>query len=151
MRCPKCGFLEDKVVDSRSIRAGDAVRRRRVCLKCGARFTTYEEVVKAHLRVIKNDGRHEDFDRAKLLGGLRRAFEKRPINDQDIERLADEIMLELESEFEREAPTAVIGEKVMRRLHKLDDVAYVRFASVYRRFRQADDFVSEVKNLAERS
>jgi transcriptional repressor NrdR len=147
MRCPKCGHLDDKVIDSRSVRNGDVIRRRRSCLNCAHRFTTYEEVVKATLRVIKRDGRHEEFDRRKLMGGMERACEKRPISTQQIEALADSIITELESEYEREVSTTAIGKKVMDRLEKLDEVAYVRFASVYRRFRDVNQFLSEVEGL----
>jgi transcriptional repressor NrdR len=147
MRCPKCSHQDDKVIDSRSVRNGDVIRRRRVCLKCGYRFTTYEEVVKASLRVIKRDGRHEDFDRRKLLSGIERACEKRPISAQQIEAMVDSVISELESEYEREAPSTVIGQKVMDRLEQLDEVAYVRFASVYRRFRDVNQFLSEVEGL----
>jgi len=147
MRCPKCSHQDDKVIDSRSVRNGDVIRRRRVCLKCGYRFTTYEEVVKASLRVIKRDGRHEDLDRKKLLGGVERACEKRPISAQQIEALVDTVISELESEYEREVPSTIIGQKVMDKLEGLDEVAYVRFASVYRRFRDVNQFLSEVEGL----
>jgi transcriptional repressor NrdR len=147
MRCPKCGETDDKVIDSRGVREGDAIRRRRLCLKCGHRFTTYEEVVKLSLRVIKRDGRHEELDRKKLLAGIERACEKRPISAEQIEALVDEIITELESEYEREVPSTAIGKKVMDRLEKLDEVAYVRFASVYRRFRDVNQFLSEVESL----
>jgi transcriptional repressor NrdR len=147
MRCPKCGHLDDKVIDSRSVRNGDVIRRRRICQKCGHRFTTYEEVVKATLRVIKRDGRHEEFDRKKLMGGIERACEKRPISTQQMEGLVDSIISELESEYEREVSSTAIGKKVMDRLEKLDEVAYVRFASVYRRFRDVNQFLSEVEGL----
>jgi transcriptional repressor NrdR len=147
MRCPKCGQTDDKVIDSRSVRNADVIRRRRVCLKCGFRFTTYEEVVKTTLRVIKRDGRHEDLDRHKLMSGIQRACEKRPISAQQIEALVDGIIGELESEFEREVSSTVIGQKVMDRLEELDEVAYVRFASVYRRFRDVNQFLSEVEGL----
>lgn len=147
MRCPKCGQVNDKVIDSRSIRGGEVIRRRRSCLGCGHRFTTYEEVVKATLRVIKRDGRHEEFDRRKLVNGIERACEKRPISNQQIETLVDGIVSELENEFEREVPSTAIGKKVMDRLEKLDEVAYVRFASVYRRFRDVNQFLSEVEGL----
>lgn len=150
MRCPKCSSSDDKVIDSRAARNGAAIRRRRVCLNCGHRFTTYEEVVKTSLRVIKRDGRHEDLDRNKLLNGIRRACEKRPISMQEIEAVADGIISELESEFEREVPSVAIGKKVMDRLENLDEVAYVRFASVYRRFRDVSQFVSEVEGLIKR-
>lgn len=147
MRCPKCSHQDDKVIDSRAVRNGDVIRRRRVCLKCGYRFTTYEEVVKASLRVIKRDGRHEDLDRRKLLNGIERACEKRPISAQQIEALVDGVIGELESEYEREVPSTVIGQKVMDKLEELDEVAYVRFASVYRRFRDVNQFLSEVEGL----
>ncbi len=147
MRCPKCSNVDDKVVDSRSVRNGDVIRRRRICQKCGYRFTTYEEVVKATLRVIKRDARHEDFDRRKLLGGIERAWEKRPSSAQQIEAIGDAIIAELESEYEREVSSVVIGKKVMDRLEKLDEVAFVRFASVYRRFRDVNQFLSEVEGL----
>ena len=147
MRCPKCSHQDDKVIDSRAVRNGDVIRRRRVCLKCGYRFTTYEEVVKASLRIIKRDGRHEELDRHKLLSGIERACEKRPISSQQIEAMVDAIIGELESEYEREVPSTVIGQKVMDRLEQLDEVAYVRFASVYRRFRDVNQFLSEVEGL----
>ena len=150
MRCPKCSHQDDKVIDSRSVRNGDVIRRRRVCLKCGYRFTTYEEVVKASLRVIKRDGRHEDFDRRKLLAGMERACEKRPISAQQIEAMVDSIIGELESEYEREVPSTAIGQKVMDKLEEIDEVAYVRFASVYRRFRDVNQFLSEVEGLISR-
>ncbi len=147
MRCPKCSHQDDKVIDSRSIRNGDVIRRRRVCLQCGHRYTTYEEVIKASLRVIKRDGRHEDMDRRKLLGGIERACEKRPISAQQIEAMVDTIVSQLEAEFEREVSSMIIGQKVMNQLEELDEVAYVRFASVYRRFRDVNQFLSEVESL----
>lgn len=147
MRCPKCAHLDDRVVDSRSVRSGAAIRRRRVCEKCGHRFTTYEEVVKTSLRVVKRDGRHEDIDRKKLFAGIDRACEKRPISTQDIEQMVDQIFSELEAEHEREVPSIAIGKKVMQHLEQLDEVAYVRFASVYRRFRDVNQFLSEVEGL----
>lgn len=147
MRCPKCGHLHDKVIDSRAAREGNVIRRRRVCLQCGHRFTTYEEIIKAILRVIKRDGRHEDLDRNKLLSGLHRACQKRPINAEQIEDLVDSILNELDNEYDKEVPSTVIGEKVMERLEKLDEVAYVRFASVYRQFKDVNEFLKEVKGL----
>jgi transcriptional repressor NrdR len=147
MKCPKCGHQEDKVVDTRTVRNGDVIRRRRVCLACDHRFTTYEEVVKAHLRVVKRDGRHEELDRNKLMNGIVRACEKRPISSSQIEQLVTRILNELESEFEREVPSTVIGKKVMDGLEKLDEVAYIRFASVYRRFKDVNQFLSEVEGL----
>ncbi len=147
MRCPKCTHQEDKVVDTRTVRNGDAIRRRRVCLKCGHRFTTYEEVAKAHLRVIKRDGRHEELDRNKLLGGIMRACEKRPVSATDVELIVSRILNELEAEYERELPSTAIGMKVMEALEKIDEVAYIRFASVYRRFKDVNQFLSEVEGL----
>lgn len=150
MRCPKCSADNDRVIDSRTVRGGLAIRRRRACNACGFRFTTYEEILKAGLRVIKRDGRREDFDRRKLIAGIERACEKRPVSEREIEALADAVIAELESEFEREVPSTVIGRKVMERLERLDEVAYVRFASVYRRFRDVSQFLSEVENLIAR-
>ena len=151
MRCPKCGHQEDKVLDSRSARNGDVIRRRRVCQRCGHRFTTYEEVLKASLRVVKRDGRLEDFDRKKLFSGLLRACEKRPVSMETIESIVDSIAEELEGEYEREVTSEVIGKRVMDRLEKLDEVAYVRFASVYRRFRDVNQFLSAIEGLLDRT
>ncbi|MFC1461098.1 transcriptional regulator NrdR [Verrucomicrobiota bacterium] len=151
MRCPKCGHLQDRVIDSRTARDGDAIRRRRVCLECDQRFTTYEEIIKTSLRVIKRDGRHEDLDRNKLLSGINRACQKRPISAEQVESMVDSILSELDSEFEREVSSHVIGQKVMERLEKLDEVAYVRFASVYRRFKDVNQFLTEVKGLIGKS
>lgn len=150
MRCPKCSADDDRVIDSRTVRGGLAIRRRRVCNRCGFRFTTYEEILKAGLRVIKRDGRREDFDRRKMIAGIERACEKRPVGERDIEALADAVIAEIEAEFEREVPSTVIGRKVMERLERLDEVAYVRFASVYRRFRDVSQFLSEVEGLIAR-
>ncbi len=150
MRCPKCSADNDRVIDSRSVRGGVAIRRRRVCNACRYRFTTYEEIVKSGLRVIKRDGRREDFDRRKLAAGIQRACEKRPVSEADIEALVDAVVAELEAEYEREVPSAIIGRKVMERLERLDEVAYVRFASVYRRFRDVSQFLSEVESLIAR-
>ena len=146
MKCPFCGHQEDKVVDSRASSDG-AIRRRRECLSCGKRFTTYEHVEEQRLMVIKKDGRREPFDRQKLLGGLIRACEKRPVGMDQLEQLADEIEQDLSRSFEREIPSREIGERVMNRLHSLDPIAYVRFASVYREFKDAEQFVRELKEL----
>ena len=147
MRCPKCSHMEDKVLDSRISRNGDATRRRRVCLNCDYRFTTYEEVLRPMLKVIKTDGRHESFDKMKLLSGIERACEKRPISSIDIENLVDSIVEEVESEYEREVSSDILGQKVMDRLEKLDEVAFVRFASVYRRFRDVNQFVNAIQDM----
>ena len=138
------------MIDSRTARSGDVIRRRRICANCGYRFTTYEEVVKAKLRVIKRDGRNEDLDRHKLISGIERACEKRPVSTEKVENIVDSIIADLENEFEREVPSDVIGEKVMRRLKEVDDVAYVRFASVYRRFKDVGQFLNEIQGLSGR-
>ena len=147
MRCPKCTFLNDKVIDSREAKDGDVVRRRRVCLKCGYRYTTYEQIVRANLRVLKRDGRREPLDAIKLRNGVLRACEKRPVSSEQIDVLVDSIMTDLDSEYEKDVPSTIIGEKVMERLEKLDEVAYVRFASVYRRFKDVNQFLLEVRGL----
>jgi transcriptional repressor NrdR len=151
MRCPKCSHQNDKVIDSRSAQNGEVIRRRRQCLQCGFRFTTYEEIIKAKLRVIKRDGRHEDLDRNKLIRGIQRACEKRPISEEQVENLADSIINELDGEYDREVSSTMIGEKVMERLEKLDEVAYVRFASVYRRFKDVNQFLTEVKGIIDKN
>lgn len=147
MKCPFCGHQEDKVVDSRASSDGVAIRRRRECLACSKRFTTYEHVEEQRLMVVKKDGRREPFDRKKLLGGLVKACEKRPISMDQLEQLTDEIEQDLSRSFEREVPSRQIGERVMRRLHDMDPVAYVRFASVYREFKDAEQFMRELKDL----
>ena len=151
MRCPKCSHMEDKVLDSRVARNGDATRRRRVCMLCGYRFTTYEEIVRPKLRIIKSDGRHEEFSRDKLTGGIERACEKRPVSAGDIESVVDGLVEEIESEYEREVPSKVVGQKVMDRLEKLDEVAFVRFASVYRQFRDVNQFVNAIQDMIGKS
>ena len=147
MRCPKCGGQDDKVIDSRASREGATIRRRRQCLACGFRFTTYEEVERGGLVVLKRDGRREEFSTEKLLSGIRKACQKRPISPKVIEDLVDEIVNEVTDKYEREVPGEVIGKLVMDGLRRIDEVAYVRFASVYRRFQEATDFVHEVKKL----
>jgi len=147
MKCPFCRNEEDKVVDSRSSGEGYLIRRRRECLKCGRRFTTYERVEEVPLMVIKKDGRREPFDRKKLLSGIMKACEKRPIGMDLLEGIVDEIEGALEKKFEKEVDSSQIGELVMKKLHKLDDVAYVRFASVYRQFKDVTQFMEEVKHL----
>jgi transcriptional repressor NrdR len=150
MRCPKCAAHDDKVVDSRESREGDAIRRRRECLTCGTRFTTYEEIYREKLRVKKRTGQYEEFDRHKLLKGIEKSCEKRPVTTKEIEALVDQIAAELQNEFIREIPSDVIGERVMRHLRELDEVAYVRFASVYRQFCDADQFIQEIKQLSKK-
>jgi transcriptional repressor NrdR len=135
------------VIDSRTVRAGAAIRRRRMCLRCGCRFTTYEETIRAKLRVTKRGGYTEDLDREKIVRGVERACEKRPITAAQMESLVDAVVDELESEYERDVPSQAIGQKVMNRLEKLDEVAYVRFASVYRRFRDVNQFLSAIEGM----
>ena len=147
MKCPFCGTQEDKVVDSRASSDGAAIRRRRECLGCGKRFTTYEHVEEQPLMIIKKDGRREPYDRHKLLAGLVKACEKRPVSMEALERLVDELERELSQQFEREVPSREIGERVMKKLHALDPVAYVRFASVYREFKDVEQFMRELKDL----
>jgi transcriptional repressor NrdR len=148
MRCPKCGHLDDKVLDSRAAREGASIRRRRQCLACEHRFTTYEEIVKDELRVVKRDGRREEFSREKLVRGLMRACEKRPISADQIRDLVDQVVESFEGESE--VTTEKIGQAVMARLHRLDDVAYIRFASVYRRFADVNQFLQAVKDMVEK-
>lgn len=147
MRCSKCGSQEDRVVDSRASREGATIRRRRECNGCGHRFTTYEEVERDQLVVLKRDGRREEFSKEKLHAGLRKACQKRPISPKTIEDLVEKIVDAVTNKFEREVPAEFIGKMVMDGLREIDDVAYVRFASVYRRFQEATDFVQEVKKL----
>ena len=147
MRCPKCGGQEDKVIDSRASREGATIRRRRECTVCGHRFTTYEEVEHEGLMVLKRDGRREEFSREKLISGLRKACLKRPVSPKALEALVDHIVAAVTGKYESEVPGEAIGKMVMEGLRELDDVAYVRFASVYRRFQEATDFVHEVKKL----
>jgi len=147
MRCPKCGCQDDKVIDSRASREGATIRRRRECTGCKHRFTTYEELEHEGLMVLKRDGRREEFSRDKLLSGLKKACQKRPISPKAIDDLVDHIVAVVTEKFEGEVPGEFVGKLVMEGLRELDDVAYVRFASVYRRFQEATDFVSEVKKL----
>lgn len=149
MRCPYCDHAEDKVVDSREVAAGASIRRRRECLGCHRRFTSYERVETLPLRVVKKDGRREDYDREKLLGGLLKACQKRPVATRDLERVADEVESLLQGAPDREVSTVEIGNLAMARLKDLDPVAYVRFASVYRQFRDIGEFLEEIKRLAE--
>jgi transcriptional repressor NrdR len=149
MKCPFCSHLEDKVVDSREGKDGLAIRRRRECLRCGRRFTSYERIDEIPFMVIKKDGKREPFDRNKVLAGLRRACEKRPVSPSALEKIADEVEQMLQDAPEREIATQAIGEKVIERLKELDKVAYVRFASVYRQFGDVDQFMKELKDLLE--
>jgi transcriptional repressor NrdR len=147
MRCPKCGGQDDKVVDSRASREGATIRRRRECIACGHRFTTYEEVERGGMMILKRDGRREEFSKDKLLSGVKKACQKRPISPKVIEDLVEKIVETVNNKYEDEVPAEFIGKQVMDGLREIDDVAYVRFASVYRRFQEATDFVSEVKKL----
>jgi len=147
MRCPKCGCQDDKVIDSRASREGATIRRRRECIACAFRFTTYEEVQHIGLVVLKRDGRREEFSKDKLMSGIRKACQKRPISPKDVEDLVEKIVNEVTDKHEREVLGEFIGKLVMNELRQVDDVAYVRFASVYRRFQEATDFVHEVKKL----
>jgi transcriptional repressor NrdR len=147
MRCPWCGHLEDRVVDSREAQDGQATRRRRECLGCARRFTTYERIEDVLPQVVKKDGRREAFDRAKIVEGVATACQKRPVSAEQIEALVSGVERQLQETGEREIRTAAIGEAVMLRLRKLDEVAYVRFASVYRAFRDADEFMAELEGL----
>lgn len=149
MRCPFCGFEEDRVVDSRSVREGRGVRRRRECLRCSERFTTYEYVEKVELMVVKNDGRQEPYDRSKLIEGLRVACKKRTIDQRKIEAMVDEVEKRLYALSKGEVTSKFIGETVMDILRATDDVAYVRFASVYRKFQDKTEFVEELKKMLE--
>ncbi len=151
MRCPKCGRLDDKVIDSRASREGSVIRRRRECLSCSHRFTTYEEIEHEGLMVVKRDGRREQFSKEKLLAGLRKACQKRPVSPKIIEDLVEKIVDQITDKYEREVPSMAVGERVMEGLRDIDDVAYVRFASVYRRFQEATDFVQAVKTLEEQT
>jgi transcriptional repressor NrdR len=150
MRCPKCGALEDKVIDSRLAKDGLSIRRRRECVACEYRYTTYEEIERADMRVLKRDGRGEPFDRHKLLAGVTKACEKRPVSLETLEQLVEEIAHDLETNYDREIPSSLIGAKVMQKLHALDEVAYVRYASVYRQFQDIGEFIDEIQLLERR-
>ena len=147
MKCPFCGHLEDKVVDSRLGKEGKSIRRRRECLSCKARFTTYEEVEELLPMVVKKDGRREQFDRQKILAGIKKACEKRPISIEELEKLVDDVKHILQENSDKEVPSTRIGEIVVRKLHELDEIAYVRFASVYRHFKDINEFMEELTGL----
>ena len=147
MKCPFCGSSKDKVIDSRVSKGGRSIRRRRECLKCDKRFTTYEYVEEIPLMIIKKDSGREPFDRGKLLSGLVKACEKRPVSIQKLERIVESIERQLQKNFDREVKASVIGELAMKHLHSMDQVAYVRFASVYRQFKDVNQFMKELKHL----
>lgn len=147
MRCPKCGCMDDKVIDSRAIKDGVGVRRRRECLKCMARFTTIESVIPEELKVIKRNNEREEFDRDKLRRGIANACYKRPVSSDEIERMAEEVMTSLQKDFDKEVESLEIGRRVMSQLRQIDQVAYVRFASVYRKFKDVEEFIEEIRAL----
>jgi len=147
MKCPFCGHIEDKVIDTRISQEGSSVRRRRECLVCEKRFTTYEHIEENTLMVIKKDGKREPFDKSKIISGMVKACEKRPIKTEDIYNLVNGIEHDLLRNYEKEVESSIIGEKIMEALKKVDHVAYVRFASVYREFKDTNDFMDELKNL----
>ena len=148
MKCPYCGSLEEKVVDSREGKEGEVIRRRRQCQQCRRRFTTYERIDEIQFMVVKSDGRREPFDRSKIRAGLVKATQKRPVSVAQLDVIVEEIEARLAEKEDREIAAAEIGEVIMERLHDLDEVAYVRFASVYRRFNAVNQFVEEVKSLS---
>lgn len=151
MFCPKCSTIDDKVIDSRLSREGHSIRRRRECLSCGHRFTTYEEIERMELLAVKRDGRREVLDRQKLLSSFVKACEKRPVSLETLELLVETILQDLDSLQQREIPTKLIGDKVMEQLRTVDAVAYVRYASVYRCFEEVGEFIEEIQNLSSHS
>ncbi len=150
MKCPYCGHPEDKVVDSRSSRENDSIRRRRECLRCQRRFTTYEHIEEIPLMVIKKNGQRQPFDRNKIMAGLLKACEKRPISAERIESILDTVERALLKRHNKEVPSWQIGELIMKKLHSVDQVAYVRFASVYREFKDVSEFMKELKDLVKK-
>jgi transcriptional repressor NrdR len=147
MRCPKCTSIEDKVIDSRITKEGNTIRRRRECLECGHRYTTIETLVRDGIVVMKRDGRREPFDREKLLHAIRAACHKRPVDLEQITMIVDDVIDALEAQYESEIPSRAIGDEVMRHLRPIDQVAYVRFASVYKEFRDVSEFMEEISSL----
>lgn len=150
MRCPKCTSIEDKVIDSRISREGSTIRRRRECLECGHRYSTTEGLVRDGMVVIKRDGRREDFAREKLVHAVRAACHKRPVDAEQITMLIEDVIDMLDAQFENEIPSSAIGDAVMQRLRTVDQVAYVRFASVYKEFRDVAEFMQEISTLAKK-
>ena len=149
MRCPNCDHLEDRVIDSRSTKEGRAIRRRRECIGCGKRFTTYEYVENASVAVVKRNGKREPFSREKVIAGISRACEKRPVSLSQVEEIVDRIEAEIQRRAPGEVDAKIIGESVMEELQQLDEVAYVRFASVYRHFKDVNEFLQEIKGLVQ--
>ncbi len=147
MRCPKCTSIDDKVIDSRISKEGNTIRRRRECLECGHRFTTTETLVREGLSVVKRDGRREEFDREKLARSVRAACHKRPIDEEQIAMLSEDVIDVLEAQYDAQIPSRAIGDAVMERLSRIDQVAYVRFASIYKQFRDAAEFIHEINAL----
>ena len=147
MRCPKCGCSDDKVIDSRSVKDGYGVRRRRECIQCAYRFTTLESISPEEIKVIKKDGSREEFDISKLRSGIDRACYKRNVSSADIDHMAGEVASSIQQDFDKEGPSSEIGSRVMKVLRKVDEVAFVRFASVYRKFTDAADFIEEIREL----
>jgi len=147
MRCPRCGCQDDKVIDSRASREGATIRRRRECTSCNHRYTTYEEIERPRLLVVKRDARIEEFSRDKLTASIEKACQKRPITQEIIRTMVEKVTEDLANRFDRELPSGAIGARVMEELRDVDPVAYVRYASIYRRFDEATDFVQEVKKL----
>ena len=147
MQCPKCGTKDTRVIDSRVSSSGLSIRRRRSCQNCEYRFSTTEEIISEDLYVIKNDGRREPFDRNKLASGIQRAIEKRPVDGEQVEMLIADVLTDLENEYDSEIPSRAIGERVMTRLKLIDQIAYVRFASVYKQFRDIDELAKEIDGL----
>lgn len=147
MKCPFCGVMDNKVIDSRVSKDGEAIRRRRECMDCGHRFTTYEQIEDIPIMIVKKDGRREIFNRDKVSAGIRRACEKLDVSMNTIDTIIDNLERSLRETGEKEIPSYVIGEQVMQKLHDLSDIAYVRFASVYREFKDVNDFVDELKRM----
>lgn len=149
MKCPFCSYIEDKVIDSRAGKDGEVIRRRRECLKCENRFTTYERIEDTLPMVVKKDGRREHYDRTKIINGFQKACEKRPVSTNKIEELVDKLEKKFRECGEKEIAASIIGEAIMGELKQLDEVAYVRFASVYRQFKDTNDFMKELRDLLE--
>ncbi|MCD4689493.1 MAG: transcriptional regulator NrdR [Desulfuromonadaceae bacterium] len=147
MKCPFCGFADNRVIDSRLGKEGNSIRRRRECLQCERRFTTYERVEEILPLVVKKDGRRQPFNRLKVIAGMQRACEKRPVSIATVEQLVDQLERQLQESGDREVDSSLIGKAVMDALHELDEVAYVRFASVYRQFKDINEFMAELKDI----
>lgn len=151
MRCIQCGYVEDKVIDSRMSKDGSCIRRRRECLRCGYRYTTYEQLERTELRVVKRDNLYEALNREKILRGMIKACEKRPVSMERLDTAADEIVADLHRDHAREVPSSVIGMKVIEKLQSIDPVAYIRYVSVYRQFQNVDEFIELVRRMERKS